>query len=88
MLSRNSIQLRVKDFITQVILNVAVVSFVAAIIPVILKLFLKDNLWSFLLASSACIISTIVSIYYIGFNNKERAKAIAVVLKFKEKYIK
>ena len=88
MLSRNSIQLRVKDFITQVILNVAVVSFVAAIIPVILKLFLKDNLWSFLLGSSACIISTIVSIYYIGFNNKERAKAIAVVLKFKEKYIK
>ena len=87
-LSRNSIQLCVKDFIIKVILNVFVVSVVAAIIPVILNVCLDDNIWSFLLVSVVSVLSTAVSIYYIVLNDKERAKALAVVRKAKEKFLR
>lgn len=88
MLSRNSIQLSVKDFIIKVILNVFVVSLFATFLPVILKYFFTDNLWSFLLVSFICVLCTAASIFFIGFNDTERAKALAVALKVKERFFK
>lgn len=88
MLSRNSIQIRVKDFLIKVILNVFVVSITAAIIPAILKVTLDGNIWSFLLVSVVSVLSTAAAIYYIGLNDKERAKALTVVIKTKERFFK
>lgn len=69
---RPSIQLDIVDFIKDVLLNVLIVSLIAAIIPYILVLHLPESFGVFILVSIACLICSVISILFIGCNKNER----------------
>ena len=85
---RTMINLRVQDFIKSVLLNVVVVTALSLIIPYVLKRFMPQSLGAFVLISMACVVCTILSIYYIGFDKQERVVALSKIKQVKSKVIK
>lgn len=85
---RKMVGLRVRDFAKNVLLNVLVVSVTSATIPSVLKHFMKEDLLSFILVSMVCVVCTVLSVYFIGFNKKEREVAMHKVKQAKNKFIK
>ena len=85
---RTMIGLVAKDFFVKVILNVLSVSVVASFIPLWLSSQLKKSLLEFVVISSICFISAIMSILYVGCSKSERLffySKIATFLKISKK---
>lgn len=72
MLSHNDVRLPVWGYIKSVILNVLVVSITSAAIPYIVKQFFQESFVTFAVISLICLICSSLSIFFIGFSNKER----------------
>lgn len=85
---RNMIKLSVRDFVKKVLLNVTVVSLISMSIPTILNFYMKQSLSTFVIVSIACLISTILSVFYVGFNHEERVVAVAKIRQTKSKLFK
>ena len=85
---RGMIGLRVRDFIKEVLINVAIVSAASAIIPCILHYCMQQSMVSFIIVSFACVISTSISVFYVGFSHKEREMALAKIRQAKLKMLK
>lgn len=69
---RINIGLRVKDFLCHVIINVCVVSVLSTILPLLVMIIKDDTFFSFLLIVFACLLSTTLSVFYIGCKKSER----------------
>ena len=78
----------VRDFVKKVLLNVTVVSLISMSIPTILNFYMKQSLSTFVIVSIACLISTILSVFYVGFNHEERVVAVAKIRQTKSKLFK
>lgn len=72
LLLRNMINLSIRTFFKQVYLNVIVVSIVACILPIYLHFKIEEDFFSFILISAIAVISTGLSIIFIGCNKEER----------------
>ena len=69
---RSMINLRAVDFLKEVVLNVSLVSVVASIIPYFMWKSMPDSLFAFLIVTILCLVSTIISILFVGCKHSER----------------
>ena len=81
---RPLIGLRIKDFVIQVLGNIAKVSVASLFLPVLLTYYLPESILSFIIVSIVAVLSSGLSIYIIGLNKKERS----MLKDFAIKYIK
>lgn len=61
-----------KAFIKQILLKVVCVCFVALPVPLVLKLVMPNNVYCVLLNIILCVISAILSVFFIGCNQNEK----------------
>ena len=87
MLGRNEIKLNERKFVKDVLLNVIVVSIVSAAIPILIKYFFKESIWTFIVLSLVCLICSSLSILYLGFNKQERQLVISKIKQAKVMHI-
>lgn len=72
LLLKKMINMPAKDFFRKVYFNVIIVSISSCILPIYLHLNLSENFGSFFIISIVAVLSTLVSILFIGCNTKER----------------
>lgn len=72
LLLKKMINMPAKDFFRKVYFNVIIVSISSCILPNYLHLNLSENFGSFFIISIVAVLSTLVSILFIGCNTKER----------------
>lgn len=85
---RSMIGLKVRDFVKKVLLNVTLVTIISAAVPFVLAYFMQSSLTTFIVVSLACIACTGLTVFYIGFNKKERETALAKIKQAKSKLFK
>ena len=68
---RSMINLSVSSFLKKVYFNVIFVTVIASIIPIVLSTLLPDNFIGFICSCICCIISTGVSILFVGLTRAE-----------------
>ncbi len=71
-LLRGMIKLSAREYIKRVLFNVILVSAIAITIPYCLQRYVADNFWGFIVICFICLLSTAVSIFFVGCNNSER----------------
>jgi ABC-type proline/glycine betaine transport system permease subunit len=69
---RPLIGLSLKTYTIEVFLKPAIVTILAAIMPIYLHLYLDEGLLSTFLVMATCLISVIISIYFAGLNSIEK----------------
>lgn len=69
---RPLINLKVSDYIQQVIYRCLSVGIISIVLPAIMKYNLPDNIYSFFIICSSCIISVSICVFYIGLDVSER----------------
>ena len=74
-------------FLLQVYLNVITVSFISLILPSIIVFILQESFNSFILSSITSVICTMLTIYFIGCNKKERKFINGKILSYYHKFI-
>jgi O-antigen/teichoic acid export membrane protein len=77
---RSMINLNATHFLYKVIINVVVVTFLSSLIPLYINSILTISFQTFLLVSLSCIVSSVISIMYVGCNQKERSLVYSKVL--------
>lgn len=82
---RKMIQLPALKFLRNVYFNVIAVSIFATVLPFYVKSILEESFSSFIITCIICVISTLISILYIGCNSKERAYIFHKIKDFKLK---
>ena len=85
---RVNIGLKVKDFFCQVILNVCVVSASSIVIPLLIVKTIENNFMFFLINVFICLLSTTLSIYYIGCKKSERRFILEKLYVLKSRFYK
>ena len=85
---RTMIQLPVRTFLRNVYFNVIIVTFIAAIIPLVISKVLPHDFIGFLISCALCFICTMVSILYVGFSSSERTMIVSKTLVLIRKYLK
>ena len=85
---RSMIQLQAWDFIKKVLFNIVVVSIFASVIPIVLYTYSKVSFVFLCINMMVCFITTLFSIYCVGFSSNERIfvkeKAKQVLIKLKK----
>lgn len=81
---RPLIGLRIKDFVIQVLGNIVKVSVASLFLPVLLTYYFPESILSFIIVSIGAVVSSGISIYIVGLNEKERS----MLKDFAIKYIK
>lgn len=79
MLRKDIPQWSPSKFITKVCFNVWSVAIIAAIIPLLIHIHFADGLIQFLITSIISLFSSLLSIYYIGFDKDERLLLISKI---------
>lgn len=81
------IKLDIKEYLQFVIYPIIKVSIISPILPLIIQQFISNNsLQSFIHISISCILSTLITVVYIGCNKSERETFIkAIINKIKKK---
>lgn len=74
---RGMIGLSSKKYLSKVYFNVLFVSILAACIPVALSLHLQENFLTFITLCIVCVITSSLSIFFVGCNSRERAFAMS-----------
>lgn len=82
---RSMIGLSIRRFLKTVVMNVSMVSIVACIIPLGLRLFMEEGGTRFLIICILCGITTIFSIYFLGCSKEERFFLSEKISSFKNK---
>lgn len=79
------IHLRAGDFVVKVLVNAAIVSFMSVLIPLFLKIMIKNNFTfvSFVYLTIVCLLSSMLSILYIGCSRMERKFVYSKALSLK-----
>lgn len=85
---RPMIHLNATDYVKKVYLRILSTLLMAFILPVILKHYIDDSLWSFFTILSVSFISACISILYIGCNGKERSFIYSNISKLKNKIVR
>lgn len=73
---KNMVQLPVIEFIRTVYVKVIIVTAISAIPPFVCYYYIEQSITRFALVCSISIISSLISIYYLGCNKDERRKII------------
>lgn len=66
------INLSISSYVTDVFIKVIIVSVLSSIAPFVILHYIKDGFLGFLAIGATCVISTIIVIYFIGIDSKER----------------
>ena len=66
------IKLSLKEYSKEVFLKPIIVSIIASVLPVCLYLKLSDGVISAIVIITACVISVLASIYFLGLNKSEK----------------
>ena len=74
-MAKHIFNLSIKAFIWQVIMRVILVTAVALVIPLVLRIYMAENIWRFFVVVVASLLSTSITVLYIGCSSVER-KAI------------
>lgn len=82
---RSMINLSVRIFIKKVYANILLVFFIASIFPVCLSLYLGENLLNFFVLISVSVISSSLTILYVGCSNTERLYLLEKIRKVTNK---
>ena len=85
---RGMINIKVREYLRKVYLNVIVVTIVAAIIPWLISRHMEECLSTFLIVSLISVVCSALTIYFIGCNNAEREKVRVYCAKLQKKVIK
>lgn len=85
---RGMIKLKIREYLKKVYFNVIIVTFIASATPFYVQTFFTENFSSFLCISFICLLCTMISIYYIGCNRKEREFVYSKLLVLKSKFMK
>ena len=85
---RGMINLRVRDFIKKVYLNVLFVGTISSVVPWYISVILDDSLFNFIFLCLISILFTSTTIYFVGCNRGEREKVKTYILNFKKKVFK
>lgn len=78
---RGMIDLPVRDFCSKVLLNIVMVSFLSAFVPVMLGIIMEPSFVTFLVTSSVSVICSVGAIMYVGCSVSERGFVIAQIRK-------
>ena len=86
---RGMIGLKARDFVKKVYINVLVVTVLSSVVPFLVSIFLKDNIWNFILLCIVAIASTLLVEFYVGCTSNERQFIVSKVIKIiRKKYDK
>lgn len=88
LLLRKMIHLSARKFITNVYLNVIFVTIVAGALPYWLGLQLEESFYVFMLICFVSVVCTLMSILYVGCNEKERSFVYSKIFAMMKKYKK
>lgn len=78
----NAINISIINFIKNVYINVLIVSFSSIIIPLYLSFYLEYNILNFILLCCVSLITTSISIIFIGCNRSERMFVLSKIKQF------
>ncbi len=78
----NAINISIINFIKNVYINVLIVSFSSIIIPLYLSFYLEYNILNFILLCCVSLITTSISIIFIGCNRSERMFVFSKIKQF------
>lgn len=82
------IKLNVRSFVSEVILNAFIVTISASIIPFIIVIFILNiNFWSFITISIICLLTSCLSILYVGCKQSERQMVYSTVKRVRQKLL-
>jgi hypothetical protein len=82
---RTNIQMNIWNFIIKVIFNVLIVSFLAAVVPMVLSAVVRESMLSFVAISLMSFLCSVVVILYVGCKKEERQFVYAKVGQMKKK---
>lgn len=80
--------IKVNDFLIKVLLNVIAVSLSSVLLPAILMMIMEVNLNSFVILSVVCVVTSILSILFVGCSISERRFVYAKAQLAKRKFLK
>lgn len=81
LLAKKIFDLSISSYIAQVIFKVLIVSVVALFAPLLLRLYLAESIWRFILVVFTCLLSTALSVLFVGCSKTERRAIVDKGLK-------
>lgn len=84
-IAKTLINIKVKDFFSEVCIKVTIVSLLSALLPFWIKNFFNDNFISFICMSFITMIYTLIIVYIVGCNIIERALIHRAILSMVKK---
>ena len=84
---RTSVSLRVRDFVSQVVVNVVVVTLLSSVVPALCYYFIEHHIIRFFAVCVSSVVMSAVVIYFVGCNSWERDMLRGYVVKFINKIL-
>ena len=84
---RTSVALRVRDFVSQVVVNVVVVTLLSSVVPAVCYYFIEHHIIRFFAVCVSSVVMSAVVIYFVGCNSWERDMLRGYVVKFMNKIL-
>ena len=84
---RSMVSLRVRDFVSQVVVNVVVVTLLSAVVPAVCYYFIEHYIIRFFAVCVSSVVMSAVVIYFVGCNSWERDMLRGYVVKFANKIL-
>ena len=78
-MAKNIFDLSIKEYLLDVIIRVIIVTIVALILPLATRLLFEESIWRFLLVVAISLLSTAVSVLYLGCTKAERASIVSSI---------
>lgn len=85
---RKMVQLPFFSFIREVYLNVIIVTILSAIIPSAIHIYIENTTFRFLAVCISAVLTSALTIYWVGLKKEERALAISYIKRFSRKFQK
>lgn len=79
------VPIEIADFCKNVLLRLLLVSFCSSILPVFVVLFVRNDVVAFFSSCILSVVTSVLSIYFLGCNENERVKLKQFVLKIKNR---
>jgi Na+-driven multidrug efflux pump len=84
---RSMVSLRVRDFVSQVVVNVVVVTLLSSVVPAVCYYFIEHHIIRFFAVCVSSVVMSAVVIYFVGCNSWERDMLRGYVVKFMNKIL-
>lgn len=85
---RTMIDLKIRRFVKEVLLNILFVTIVSLIFPILLNHILTESFISFICVSALALLCALLAIYFVGLDATEKKYSHQMLLKIKTKIIK